>query len=268
MALRRRRRALSPWPLLAALHAIVLEGMLDRQADPIGPRADPIRLHGRTLRRHVLRRTGRARDVLNLILRHVGREIRHVPEDAEDLLVPQADVVEKRDDRETAHVRDVLVVLDLREEIVHARWEPRDAHLPDVLRLEGRLLRLEDAPDLPKIRATGYARSCASWSAGAMATRSEAAPRSSASRTRAFPRLRARANAGSSRISSRLTFSARMNADDSRRNGYLARVASSTSEGTSRGHKRPTRGTAKREKRIPWRCVRRKALPLAPGPKD
>src|SRR3989454_6236890 len=112
MALRRRRRALSPWPLLAALHAIVLEGMLDRQADPIGPRADPIRLHRRTLRRRVLRRTRRARDVLNLILRHVGREIRHVPEDAEDLLVPQADVVEKRDDRETAHVRDVLVVLD------------------------------------------------------------------------------------------------------------------------------------------------------------
>src|SRR3989454_1082416 len=85
----------------------------------------------------------------------VGREIRHVPEDAEDLLVPQVDVVEKRDDRETAHVRDVLVVLDLREEIVHARWEPRDAHLPDVLRLEGRLLRLEDAPDLPEVRAEG-----------------------------------------------------------------------------------------------------------------
>src|SRR3989442_2670641 len=155
MALRRRRRALSPWPLLAALHAIVLEGMLDRQADPIGPRADPIRLHRRTLRRRVLRRTRRARDVLNLILRHVGREIRHVPEDAEDLLVPQADVVEKRDDRETAHVRDVLVVLDLREEIVHARWEPRDAHLPDVLRLEGLLLRLEDAPELPKVLPEG-----------------------------------------------------------------------------------------------------------------
>src|SRR6266571_3206879 len=101
-----------------------------------------------------------------------------------------------------------------------------------------------------KIRATGYARSWASWSAGAMATRSEAAPRSSASRTRAFPRLRARAYAGSSRISSRLTFSARMNADASRRNGYFAREASSTSEGTPRGHKRPTRGTAKRELRI------------------
>src|SRR5207245_7105599 len=70
-----------------------------------------------------------------------------------------------------------------------------------------------------------------------MATRSEAAPRSRASKTRAFPRLRARAYAGSRRISSRLTFSARMNADDSRRNGYLARVASSTSEGTPRAIK-------------------------------
>src|SRR2546426_7807260 len=40
-----------------------------------------------------------------------------------------------------------------------------------------------------------------------------------------------------------------MNADASRRNGYFARVASSTSEGTPRGHKRPTRGPAKRELR-------------------
>src|SRR3989454_11834238 len=101
-----------------------------------------------------------------------------------------------------------------------------------------------------RIRATGYARSWASWSAGAIATRSDAAPRSSASRTRAFPRFRARAYAGSRRISSRLTFSARMNADASRRNGYFARVASSTSEGTPRGHKRPTRGPAKRQLRI------------------
>src|SRR5437870_5443027 len=114
-----------------------------------------------------------------------------------------------------------------------------------------------------RIRDTGYASSWASWSAGAIATRSDAPPRSSASRTRAFPRFRARAYAGSRRISSRLTFSARMNADASRRNGYFARVASSTSEGTPRSHKRPTRGPAKRELRIPMgpslglRCARR-----------
>src|SRR3989475_3670917 len=101
-----------------------------------------------------------------------------------------------------------------------------------------------------RIRDTGYASSWASWSAGAIATRSDAPPRSSASRTRAFPRFRARAYAGSRRISSRLTFSARMKADASRRNGYFARVASSTSEGTPRGHKRPTRGPAKRQLRI------------------
>src|SRR5437899_2309614 len=85
-----------------------------------------------------------------------------------------------------------------------------------------------------------------------------------ASRSRACPRFRARAYAGSCRISSRLTFSARMNADASRRNGYFARVASSTSEGTPRSHKRPTRGPAKRELRIPMgpslglRCARRR----------
>src|SRR5881628_1300994 len=117
--------------------------------------------------------------------------------------------------------------------------------------------------DDTRIRDTGYASNWASWSAGTIATRSDAAPRSSASKTRAFPRFRARAYAGSSRISSRLTFSARMNADASRRNGYFARVASSTSEGTPRSHKRPTRGPAKRELRIPMgpslglRCARR-----------
>src|SRR5207247_8860406 len=95
-----------------------------------------------------------------------------------------------------------------------------------------------------RIRDTGYARSWASWSAGVIATRSDAAPRSSASRTRAFPRFRARAYAGSRRISSRLTFSARIKADASRRNGYFARVASSTTEGTPRGHKMPARGAA------------------------
>src|SRR5436309_13267592 len=101
MALRRRRRALSSRPLFAALHAIVLEGMLDRQADPIGPRADPIRLHRRTLRRRVLRRTRRARDVLNLILRHVGRDIWQVPVVADNLLFHQAYESENRVDRET-----------------------------------------------------------------------------------------------------------------------------------------------------------------------
>src|SRR2546427_9439794 len=124
-ALGRRRRALPAGPLLAALDAIVREGMLNRQADPIGPWADPIGLHRRALRRRVLRRTRRARDVLNLVLRHVGREIRHVPEDAEDLLVAHADVMEECEDRETAHVRDVLVVLELREQVVHAPREPR-----------------------------------------------------------------------------------------------------------------------------------------------
>src|SRR2546430_9243674 len=61
-----------------------------------------------------------------------------------------------------------------------------------------------------------------------MATRSDSGPRSRASSTRALPRVRARAYAGSRRISSRLTFSERMKAEASRRNGYLARVASST----------------------------------------
>src|SRR5438093_1001601 len=41
-ALRRRRRALAPWPLLAALHPIILQGMLDRQANPIGAWADAV----------------------------------------------------------------------------------------------------------------------------------------------------------------------------------------------------------------------------------
>src|SRR3989441_11877408 len=60
--------------------------------------------------------------------------------------------MEERDDREAAHVRDVLVVLDLGEQVVHARWEPRDADLPDVLRLERRLLRLQDPADLTEVR--------------------------------------------------------------------------------------------------------------------
>src|SRR6266540_2380619 len=81
--------------------------------------------------------------VLDLVARHVRGKVWHVPEDPEDLLVAQPDVMEERDDREAAHVRHVLVVLDLREEVVHARREAGDAHLADVCRLEGRLLRLE-----------------------------------------------------------------------------------------------------------------------------
>src|SRR6266581_1562901 len=49
---------------------------------------------------------------------------------------------------------------------------------------------------------------------------------------RALPRLRARAYAGSRRISSRLTFSPRTNPEASRRNGYFARRARSTASGT------------------------------------
>src|SRR5205814_931148 len=60
-------------------------------------------------------------------------------------------VMEERDDREAAHVRDILVVLDLREQIVHARREAGDAHLPDVLGLEGCLLRLEESADFREV---------------------------------------------------------------------------------------------------------------------
>src|SRR6266571_5398417 len=76
--------------------------------------------------------------------------------------------------------------------------------------------------------------------------RSDGATFSSASSTRALPSARARAYAGSRRISSRLTFSDRMSAPASRRNGYFARVASSIANaGTPRSHKRPWRGVAK-----------------------
>ena len=125
--------------------------MPDRQADSVRSRTNAVRLHRRTLRRRVLRRTRRAGDVLDLVLRHIGREIRHVPEDAEDFLVAQADVMEERDDREAPHVGHVLVVLDLGQEVVHARWESGDADFPDVLGLERRLLRLEDAADLREV---------------------------------------------------------------------------------------------------------------------
>src|SRR5213592_3605564 len=126
--------------------------MPDRQADSVWSRTNAVRLHRRALRRRVLRRTRRAGDVLDLVLRDVRGEVWDVSEDAEDFLVAQADVMEERDDREAAHVRDVLVVLDLREEVVHAWRESGDAHLPDVLRLERRLLRLEDSSDLPEVR--------------------------------------------------------------------------------------------------------------------
>src|SRR2546421_8140683 len=55
---------------------------------------------------------------------------------------------------------------------------------------------------------------------------------------------RARAYAGSDSNSSRVTCSARMKADASWRNGYLARPASSTVGGTHVRLKRPRRGTA------------------------
>src|SRR5437660_8545855 len=93
-----------------------------------------------------------------------------------------------------------------------------------------------------RIRATGYARSWESWSAGAIATRFASGPFSSASTTRARPIARARAYAGSDSNSSRVTCSARMKADASWRNGYFARPASSTVEGTLVQLKRPRRG--------------------------
>src|SRR5207237_9235739 len=54
---------------------------------------------------------------------------------------------------------------------------------------------------------------------------------------------RARAYAGSDSNSSRVTCSARMKADASWTNGYFARPASSTVEGTHVRLKRPRRGT-------------------------
>src|SRR3989337_94218 len=108
-ALRRGRRALASRPRFASLDSVVREGMTNPQADPIGPGADAVRLHRRALRRRVLRPARRTRDVVDLVFRHVGREIGHVPEDPEDLLVAQADVMQERDNREAAHVRDVLV---------------------------------------------------------------------------------------------------------------------------------------------------------------
>ena len=89
--------------------------------------------------------------MLDLVAGHIRREVGHVAKDPEDFLVPQADVVQERDDRESAHVGHVLVVLNLGQEVVHARWETGDAHLPDVLGLERRLLRLEDAADLREV---------------------------------------------------------------------------------------------------------------------
>src|SRR5947199_8736992 len=110
--------------------------MPDRQADSVWSRTNAVRLHRRALRRRVLRRTPRAGDVLDLVLRDVRGEVWDVSEDAEDFLVSQADAMEERDEREPAHVRDLLVVLVLGQQVVPARWEPRDADLPDVFRLE------------------------------------------------------------------------------------------------------------------------------------
>src|SRR6266545_4069811 len=122
--------------------------MLDRHADAVRARADAVRLHRRAFRWRVLRRARCAGDVLDLIARHVRGEVRHVPKDPEDLLVAQSDVMEERDDREAAHVRHVLVVLDLGEQVVHARREAGDAHLADVFRFERRLLDFEYRSDL------------------------------------------------------------------------------------------------------------------------
>src|SRR2546427_12761409 len=97
--------------------------MLDRQADPIRSGADAVRLHRRAFRRSVFRRARGPRDVLDLVASHIRREVGHVAEDPKDLLVPQADVMEERDDREAPHVWYVLVVLDLGQEEEHARWE-------------------------------------------------------------------------------------------------------------------------------------------------
>src|SRR6266704_6387982 len=147
------RGVLAPRPPLAALHPIVGQRMFYRHADAVRARADAVRLHRRAFRWRVLCRARRAGDVFDLVLRDVGGEVRHVPEDPEDLLVAQADVMEERDDREAAHVRHVFVVLDLREEVVHARREAGDAHLADVFRFEGRFLCHEHPADLRKVAA-------------------------------------------------------------------------------------------------------------------
>src|SRR2546422_11613302 len=115
--------------------------MPDRQADSVWSRTNAVRLHRRALRRRVLRRTRRAGDVLDLVLRDVRGEGWDVSEDAEDLLVAQADVMEERDDREAADVRVVLVVLELREQVAHARRGRRGRERPAVLPLARRVLR-------------------------------------------------------------------------------------------------------------------------------
>src|SRR6266581_6170902 len=74
---------------------------------------------------------------------------------------------------------------------------------------------------------------------------------------RALPRLRARAYAGSRRISSRLTFSPRTNPEASRRNGYFARRARSTASGT--------RGAIKAHGGEARKCVARTRFSRAPG---
>src|SRR6266540_2317868 len=127
-----------------------------------------------------------------------------------------------------------------------ARWttkssgsEARRPSADTASRSANRRMRYVSSSAETRIRATGYARRLASWSAVATAIRSDAGPFSSASRTRALPRLRARPYAGSRRISSRLTFSPRTNAEASRRNGYFARRASSTGSemrGAIKGH--------------------------------
>src|SRR6266581_7528901 len=145
-----------------------------------------------------------------------------------------------------------------------ARWttkssgsEARRPSAETASRSANRRMRYVSSKAETRIRATGYARRPASWSAVATATRSDAGPFSRASRTRALPRLRARAYAGSRRISSRLTFSPRTNPEASRRNGYFARRARSTASGT--------RGAIKAHGGEARKCVARTRFSRAPS---
>src|SRR3989442_11641915 len=151
LRLGRGRGALAPRPLLPPLDPIVLEGMLDCQADPIWAGADAVRFHRRAFRGRVFRRARRPRDVLDLVAGHIRREVGNVAEDPKDFLVPEADVVQERDDSDSSLVGPVAVFLNTGQEVVEACWETGDAHLPDVLGLERRLLRLEDAADLREV---------------------------------------------------------------------------------------------------------------------
>src|SRR3990172_7289762 len=113
--------------------------------------AHPVRLHRGALRRRVFRGARRARDVLDLVLRDVDGEVGDVAEELEDLLVGEAQGVEEGDDGEAAHVRHVLVCLDVREDLLHARREVVDVALPQVLPAEPRLALDEGLPEVPDL---------------------------------------------------------------------------------------------------------------------